>query len=91
MRTTMRRGILTAVAAVVLGCVLGLYQATGAAPQAEQQPPFGNSLEQRQEQIVQLKEICELLKEQNALLREQNTLLHSGKLQVMVTLPEKSP
>ncbi|NUQ64252.1 MAG: hypothetical protein HUU20_17420 [Pirellulales bacterium] len=76
-----------ALAAAALCGVLSLYRATDAAPRGE--PPFGNSVEQRMDQINYLKEISELLKEQNRLLREQNALLNSGKLQVVVTLPEK--
>jgi hypothetical protein len=57
-------------------CVLGLHQATVAAPQGGQ-PPFANSVEQRAETNRQLAEIAGLLKEQNALLR-------SGKLTVIV-------
>jgi hypothetical protein len=64
-----------------------LYQPTDAAPRAE--APFGNPTEQRLDQINYLKEIRDLLKEQNTLLKEQNALLHSGKLQVVVTLPER--
>jgi len=90
MKTGKKRWIVLAVGIVAVGSVLGLYQATVAAPRLDQQPAFGNSLEQRQEQIALLKEVCALLKEQNAVLREQNALLHSGKLQVIVTLPEKT-
>lgn len=89
MKTGTQRWILTAVATAAICGVLSLYEAIGAAPRGDQQQPFGNSLEQRQEQISQLKEISDLLKEQNALLREQNSFLRSGKLQVVVTLPEK--
>lgn len=74
-------------AAAALFGVLSLYQANAAAPRAE--APFGNSMEQRLDQISYLKEIRDLLQQQNALLREQNALLNSGKLQVVVTLPEK--
>lgn len=76
-----------AITAAALYGVLSLYQANAAAPRAE--APFGNPVEQRLDQINYLKEIRDLLKEQNALLREQNALLNSGKLQVLVTLPEK--
>ncbi len=74
-------------AAATLGLVLNLYQTGGAAPRG--QPPFSNPAEQRLDQVHQLKEISDLLKEQNRLLKEQNALLSSGKLQVVVTLPEK--
>jgi hypothetical protein len=90
MRTIQKRWIFATAAVVAISGVLSLYQAVGAAPQGVPQP-FANSIEQRQEQINQLQEIAGLLKEQNALLREQNALLSSGKLQVVVTLPEKRP
>jgi hypothetical protein len=48
--------------------VLGFYSTLGAAPQAGQ-PPFANPVEQRAEQVRELREIKELLKEQNELLR----------------------
>ncbi len=48
--------------------VLGFYSTLGAAPQAGQ-PPFANPVEQRAEQVRELREIKELLKEQNALLK----------------------
>ena len=57
-------------------CVLGLHQATVAAPQGGQ-PPFANAVEQRAETNRQLEEIA-------ALLKEQNALLSSGKLTVIV-------
>ena len=49
-------------------CVLGFYSIGGAAPQGGQ-PPFANSVDQRNEMVRELREIKELLKEQNALLR----------------------
>lgn len=77
-----------AVAAAAALCgVLSLYQAGNAAPRGE--PPFSNPAEQRLDQINYLSQISDLLKEQNRLLKEQNALLSSGKLQVVVTLPEK--
>jgi len=48
--------------------VLGFYSTLGAAPQVGQ-PPFANPVEQRAEQVRELREIKELLKEQNALLK----------------------
>ncbi len=48
--------------------VLGFYSRLGAAPQAGQ-PPFANPVEQRADQLRELREIKELLKEQNDLLR----------------------
>ena len=48
--------------------VLGFYSTLGAAPQAGQ-PPFANPVEQRADQLRELREIKELLKEQNELLR----------------------
>jgi len=48
--------------------VLGFYSTSGAAPQAGQ-PPFANPVEQRADQLRELREIKELLKEQNDLLR----------------------
>ena len=52
----------------VVVSVLGFYSTSGAAPQAGQ-PPFNNSVEQRESQVRELREIKELLKEQNALLK----------------------
>ncbi len=62
--------------------VLGFYRSTDAAPRSDNQP-FANAVEQRMEMIRELKQM-------NALLREQNALLRSGKLQVVVTLPQGS-
>jgi len=56
------------IANVVMAGVLGFYSTLGAAPQAGQ-PPFANPVEQRADQIRELREIKELLKEQNELLR----------------------
>ena len=75
--------LLLIIANVVTLCVLGFYQGNAAAQRpAGAENMFGNSVEQRIEMVTQLKEIKDLLKEQNAFLR-------SGKLQVIVTLPEK--
>ena len=70
------------VANVLCYCVLSFYQTTDAQQRTGGEPPFANSIEQRNEMVAQLREIKELLKEQNALLR-------SGNLRVVVTLPEK--
>jgi hypothetical protein len=56
------------IANVVFAGVLGFYSTLGAAPQAGQ-PPFANPVEQRADQLRELREIKELLKEQNAMLR----------------------
>ena len=48
--------------------VLGFYSTLGAAPPAGQLP-FANPVEQRADQLRELREIKELLKEQNELLR----------------------
>ena len=56
------------VANVAFAGVLGFYSTLGAAPQAGQ-PPFANPVDQRADQIRELREIKDLLKEQNALLR----------------------
>jgi hypothetical protein len=56
------------IANVVVAGVLGFYSTLGAAPQAGQ-PPFANPVDQRAEQVRELREIKELLKEQNELLR----------------------
>lgn len=88
MKVSLRQWTGVAIGVAVVCGVLSLHRGTSAAPRGDQQP-FGNSLEQRQEQVSQLKEICELLKAQNTLLREQNALLSSGRLQVVVTLPPK--
>ena len=74
-----RNGFRLAVAAVLIVaglCVLGLYETSSAAPRGDNEP-FANSVEQRAEMIVQLREISALLKEQNALLK-------SGQLTVVV-------
>ena len=65
--SSLRWMLLVAANAAALG-VLGFYSTSGAAPQAGQ-PPFANSIEQRAEMVVELREIKELLKEQNTLLR----------------------
>jgi len=69
MKTTnsFRWMMLLAANALVVG-VLGFYSTSGAAPQSGQ-PPFNNSVEQRESQLRELREIKELLKEQNALLK----------------------
>ena len=56
------------VANVVVVGVLGFYSTLGAAPPAPQLP-FANPVEQRADQIRELREIKELLREQNELLR----------------------
>lgn len=56
------------IANVIVVGVLGFYSTLGAAPQAGQ-PPFANPVEQRADQLRELREIKELLKEQNELLR----------------------
>jgi hypothetical protein len=63
----LRWSLLVTANLAVLG-MLGFYSTGGAAPQAGQ-PPFANSVEQRAEIVVELREIKELLKEQNSLLR----------------------
>jgi hypothetical protein len=62
-------GLSCGCAAAVVMCMLGFYSTTGAAPQGGQ-PPFANSVEQRDAMIRELRDIKELLKEQNSLLRE---------------------
>lgn len=74
-------GLLIAANAVIW-CVLSLCQGTASAQRTGGDPPFANAVEQRNEMIVQLREIRDLLKEQNALLK-------SGGVKVIVTLPEK--
>jgi len=56
------------IANVIVVGVLGFYSTLGAAPQ-QGQLPFANPVEQRADQIRELREIKELLKEQNELLR----------------------
>jgi hypothetical protein len=56
------------IANVVVAGVLGFYSTLGAQPQGGL-PPFANPVEQRAEQVRELREIKELLKEQNELLR----------------------
>lgn len=75
---TMRWMALLVANAVVLG-VLGLYRASEAQPNRNPLP-FANDVEQRFEIIAQLQKINQQLAEQNALLR-------SGKLRVVVELP----
>jgi hypothetical protein len=62
------RWICLVIANVAAVGVLGFYSTLGAAPQAGQ-PPFANPVEQRADQLRELREIKELLKEQNELLR----------------------
>ena len=64
---TARFGWLVAANVVAIG-VLGFYSTLGAAPPTGQ-PPFANPVEQRADQIRELREIKELLREQNELLR----------------------
>ncbi len=80
---------LVGMALALLGCVLGLYQFTNAAPPAND-GPFANSVGLRLEMVEQLKMVNAQLKEQNALLREQLTMLRSGQVRVMVTLPPEN-
>ena len=66
-----------AVANVAAVGVLGFYSTLGAAPQAGQ--PFANPVDQRADQLRELREIKELLKEQNELLRSgANKAIHGG-------------
>ena len=58
---------LVATNVVVVG-MLGFYSTLGAAPQAGV-PPFANPVDQRADQLRELREIKELLKEQNELLK----------------------
>jgi hypothetical protein len=53
---------------VAVAGVLGFYSTLGAQPPAGQLP-FANPVEQRADQLRELREIKELLKEQNELLR----------------------
>jgi hypothetical protein len=68
---SLRWTMLLAANAAAVG-MLGFYSTSGAAPQSGQ-PPFANSLEQRAEMVVELRDIKELLKEQNSLLRSGAT------------------
>jgi len=80
MRNSLHRWGLLLAANAAIWCVLSFYGSTEAAPRTDNQP-FANSVEQRFEMIRELKQL-------NTLLREQNALLRSGKLQVVVTLPD---
>ncbi len=60
------------VANVLVICVLSLHRSTDAAPQSAR-APFGNSVEQRNSMIQELREIKVLLQEQNAILRGDKT------------------
>ena len=71
------RWTLFAIANLVAVSVLGFYSTLGAAPQSGQ-PPFANPVDQRAEQIRELREIKELLKEQNALLRSGANKAHGA-------------
>ena len=64
---TLRWTLLVAANALALG-MLGFYSTLGAAPQAGV-PPFANPVDQRADQLRELREIKELLKEQNELLK----------------------
>ncbi len=68
MRTKWVHALTCAVAGAAAAGMLGLWVGANAAPQGGQ-PPFRNSVEQREEMIRELREINALLKEQNALLR----------------------
>ena len=70
------RWTLLIAANAMLWGVLGLYQATGAAPKGDK-GAFAPATGQRNEIIAQLKEI-------NAQLKEQNAFLRSGKLTVAI-------
>ncbi len=74
---SMRWMLLLAANALLVG-VLGFYSTSGAAPQSGQ-PPFNNSVEQREAQVRELREIKELLKEQNALLKAGADKLNAAK------------
>ena len=66
------------IANVVVAGVLGFYSTLVAQPQGGL-PPFANPVEQRAEQVRELREIKELLKEQNELLRGgANKAPHAG-------------
>lgn len=68
---------------VLFFCVLGFYQTSRAAPKKDAQPPFANSVGQRQEIIEQLKEV-------NRQLRQQNALLQNGRLTVVIAEQDKN-
>ncbi len=82
MKTAWAKWIVPVAGLAALACMLGLWQNSAAAQRTGGEPPFANAVEQRQESNALLREIRDLLKEQNALLR-------SGKVQVVVSLPEK--
>jgi hypothetical protein len=71
------RWALLLIANLVVVSVLGFYSTSGAAPQSGQ-PPFANPVDQRAEQIRELREIKELLKEQNSLLRGGANKAHAA-------------
>lgn len=66
---------------VACWCVLGFYQNLSWA-QKRRDPPFANSVEQRNEMVEQLRKV-------NAQLELQNALLRSGQLKVVVVEPKK--
>ena len=66
---------------LVCWCVLGFYQNPSWAQQ-RRDPPFANSVDQRNEMVEQLKKL-------NAQLELQNTFLRSGQLKVVVVEPKK--
>jgi hypothetical protein len=62
-------------------CVLGFYQSPSWA-QKRRDPPFANSVDQRNEMVEQLKRL-------NAQLETQNSFLQSGQLKVVVVESKK--
>ena len=77
------------VGAAVLGCVLGFYGTSVTAAPQQNVPPFANPSGNRNEMIVELRNILNETKKQNQLLTEQNNLLKSGKLRVILMLDQK--
>jgi len=68
MNTETTRWLILITLNVCVMSVLCFYNTTGAAPR-NADPPFNNSVQQRENMIRELREIKVLLKEQNALLK----------------------
>ena len=83
-------GVFLLTVGMLVGGMLGLHGPSIAEAQKQNVPPFANSAGRTLDMISELRELVALTKTQNDLLREQNQLLKSGKLQVVVTVDEKT-
>ena len=80
-RVCLSRWTWLVIANVVAAGVLGFYSTLEAQPQGGL-PPFANPVEQRFDQIRELREIKELLKEQNELLRGGASKVPNGAINI---------